>query len=63
MNTNCTYEQFMAYVNSVDSFGPEVEFEDGYTTEDFWNKDCTDVIGFIRYHDGGKVEYVLTGRK
>lgn len=63
MNTNVDYKTFMQTISDLDAIGPEVEFEDEFTTEDYWNSERTDVVGYIRYWDGGgQTEYVLTGR-
>lgn len=62
MNTKVDYKTFMQTILELNAIGPEVEFEDEFTTEDYWNAERTDVVGYIRYWDGGQVEYVLTGR-
>jgi hypothetical protein len=53
----------METIHNFCAIGPEVEFSEGFVTEDYWNQLQSDVIGFIRYYDCGKTEYVLTGRK
>lgn len=63
MNKVVSYGVFMQTVQSLDAIGTEVEFDEYFTTEDYWNSSRTDVVGFIRYYDSGETVYTLTGRK
>lgn len=63
MNKAVSCSVFMQTIQNLKALGPEVEFDEYFTTEDYWNSSRTDVVGFIRYYDSGETVYTLTGRK
>ena len=56
-----SFSDFSAKMIDLNAIGPEIEFMDDNVTEDWWSEDETKVVGYIRYWDSGKVDYVITG--